>query len=533
LIGEVGNAAAFNFPLSQRRTVEMCIAFSLSFFLCLVLTPAVRTLANRVQLVDRPDGRRKLHTRDIPVAGGLAILVASGIALWVALCQAGPWQEQVRAEWPRLAGLLAACLVICAVGVADDFGRLRGRHKLLGQIAAVAVVIFSGVQVRTVHLLGGEFELGPTSVPFTAFLLLGAINSLNLLDGMDGLLSSIAFIICLALGGMAWIAGQHITACVALALAGAVLAFLCFNFPPASIFLGDSGSMLIGLTVGVLAIHSSLKAPTAIALATPVALLALPIFDTTAAIVRRTLTGRSIYTTDWGHLHHCLLRRLSHPRHVLVVTSACCLVLVASVFASLLVQNEFIALSTALMVVVLLVATRLFGYPEFLLVKMRLSRLALSFFRRRDEGCFHRMDLHLHGTRNWKILLDAVAARAFDLNLQTICLKVSAPALHEEYHASWDRFEEALEDVLWRAEIPLVTAGRIIGRLLVSGYLDPVPLEAKMAVLTEILDDFARTSETFASRGTEAVNGKGQDESLAVIAVTRSAEDTKGARGRV
>src|SRR5439155_8367461 len=139
-------------------------------------------------------------------------------------------------------------------------------------------------------------------------LLLGAINSLNLIDGMDGLLGSVGLILSLALAVMAALAGHWGAAAVAVALAGALLGFLPFNLPPASVFLGDSGSMLVGLVLGTLAIQSSLKAPATIALATPVALLILPIFDTTVAILLRTMTGRSLYTTDRGHLLHRLLR---------------------------------------------------------------------------------------------------------------------------------------------------------------------------------------------------------------------------------
>ena len=347
------------------------------------------------------------------------------------------------------------------------------------------------------------------AVPFTAFLLLGAINSLNLIDGMDGLLSSVALIICIALGAMAWVGGRDVTACVAFAMAGAVLGFLVFNFPPATIFLGDSGSMLIGLTIGVLAIHSSLKAPATVALAMPAALLVIPIFDTTAAILRRKLNGRSIYETDRGHLHHCLLRRLDQPRHVLLVVSSCCLVAVAGVFVGLWLKNELFAVATALMVVSLLTATRLFGHAEFLLVKTRLTQLVLSFFQSRGEGRFRRTDVHMHGSLNWKMLLDAVAIRAFDLNLQTVRLDISAPALHEEYHARWDRFEEEVEDRLWRAEFPLEMGEQTIGSLLVSGYPDPEPLWAKVAALSQMIEAFVKAGDACAvPEDVAAVNGK-------------------------
>src|SRR5262245_26371483 len=128
-----------------------------------------------------------------------------------------------------------------------------------------------------------------------------------MLDGMDGLLGVISLILSLPMAAMVVLAHRWPAAPVAHALAGALLGFLFYTFPPASIFLGDTGSMLVGLVIGVLAIQTSLKSPATLVLATPVALLAIPILDTTAAIVRRKLTGRSVYTTDRCHLHHCLL----------------------------------------------------------------------------------------------------------------------------------------------------------------------------------------------------------------------------------
>jgi UDP-GlcNAc:undecaprenyl-phosphate GlcNAc-1-phosphate transferase len=469
--------------------------------------------------VDRPDGRRKLHPDVIPVVGGPAILVSVGLALLVALQVPGPLREGAGDHADLLVGLLVAGVFLCALGVADDFGRLRGRHKLLGQVVAVAVVIAAGVQVRAVHLLGADFDLGVMAIPFTAFLLLGAINSLNLIDGMDGLLGSVAFILCLALGAMAWFGGRDVTACVAFALAGSLLAFLCFNFPPATLFMGDSGSMVIGLTVGVLAIHGSLKTPTTVALATPAALLAIPLFDTLAAVVRRKLTGRSIYCTDRAHLHHLLLRRLEHPRRVLLVVSCCCLVTAAGAFAGVLLRNELIGLGTAVAVVALLTGTRLFGHAELLLVKTRLARLVVSFFPARGAGQFRRMDVHLQGTHNWKALLDEVAARAFGLNLQTVRLDISAPALHEEYHARWDRFEES-DALLWRAEIPLVVGERTVGSLFVSGHPGPEPLWAKVAALTEMIEAFGKADGAGAvPAGVQAIHGKKPADRPALTAV--------------
>src|SRR5205085_4039275 len=225
--------------------------------------------------------------------------------------------------------------------------------------------------VRSLRFAGLELDLGPMAIPFTAFFLLGAINSLNLLDGMDGLLSTVALIIILAFTGMAALEAKWTTACVAVTIAGSLLGFLRYNFPPASIYLGDTGSMLIGLVIGSLAIKSSLKGAATVALATPVAILVIPILDTTAAIFRRTLTGRSIYTTDRGHLHHCLLRQGFSKVTVLLFVSLFCLLAVAGAYLSI--YSEWLAVLTALTVAVILVRMRWFGHGEVLLVSDRLK----------------------------------------------------------------------------------------------------------------------------------------------------------------
>jgi UDP-GlcNAc:undecaprenyl-phosphate/decaprenyl-phosphate GlcNAc-1-phosphate transferase len=321
--------------------------------------------------------------------------------------------------------------------------------------------------------------------------LLGAINSLNLLDGMDGMLGCVASIITLAMAGMAVLGGHWAAACVAMVLAGSLLGFLCYNFPPASIFMGDTGSMATGLVVGVLGIQSSLKAPATVALIAPAVVLTIPFLDTLAAVLRRKLTGRSIYATDRGHLHHCLLSRGFSTRRVLLWVSLFCVVTALAALASLALKNELVALCALVMVTAILIASRLFGHAEFLLVKRRLVWLCLSFLQTRGTGKSHEVEVHLHGTAGWKALKDKVTARAFDLNLQSVRLNVSAPALHEEYTAMWHRFDEEVEvAACWCLDLPLALNERVVGHLLVSGYPDAEPIWTKVAALTRLIDEF-------------------------------------------
>jgi UDP-GlcNAc:undecaprenyl-phosphate GlcNAc-1-phosphate transferase len=462
--------------------VFLGITFALSFGLGIVLTPLARALARRAGLVDRPDGRRKIHQGPVPLAGGIAVFVAASAAvaaLW--LFASGAHAEQLVARQSSLVGLWLAACFICLVGVADDAGKLRGRHKLFGQIVAVGIVMSSGVLVQRIHLFNWDIELGPLALPFTGLFLLGAINSLNLLDGMDGLLGSVATIICLALTALGAMGGQWATAAVACALAGALMAFLCFNFPPASVFLGDCGSMLVGLVVGVLAITSSLKGPATIALAAPMALLTIPFFDTTAAIIRRKLTGRSIYTTDRGHIHHCLLRSGLSNQSAIGVIGVLCLLTVGGTLTSIAFQSDALAVASGLLVIFLLVVTRLFGYAEFTLIQQRLREVAAHLRHNparngTDDASavHHQIEVRLQGSVEWTEVWQDLTKAAEKLGLKGLCLDVNAPLLHEGYHARWQRLDGdggALEP--WRVEIPLALDGQSVGRLAIEGDRSP------------------------------------------------------------
>jgi UDP-GlcNAc:undecaprenyl-phosphate GlcNAc-1-phosphate transferase len=326
------------------------------------------------------------------------------------------------------------------------------------------------------------------------FLLLGAINSLNLIDGMDGLLSAVGLILSLSLAAMAALAGHGVAAAVALALAGALLGFLRYNLPPASVFLGDSGSMLVGLVLGTLAIQSSLKAPATIALSAPVALLILPIFDTTAAILRRKLTGRSLSASDRGHLHHCLLRRGFSPWHALSLICFFSLLAGSGVLASRAFDNDWIALLTAATVIGTLVTTRLFGHAELVLATERLRSLGHWYLFGQSNGDARQIAVRLQGSAEWQGLWERLISRAPELDLEHICLDVNAPALHEGYHARWDRRMRAPEaQSVWRDEIPLQAGGVVVGRLDVSGRQGNEPVWRRIAAVTRLLTDIDST----------------------------------------
>lgn len=350
---------------------ELLAVFMIAGLLGLGGTWLVRRLAPRVGLLDAPDGVRKLQRRPVPVGGGLAVfaaaLAASGLAL---ILDPGVAAEFAANPRPWVALAIAAAVII-AVGIIDDRLNLRARYKLTGQLAAATVlVVGGGVLIPSVHLFGLEIPLGRLSVPVTYLWLLAAVNALNLLDGMDGLLGTVGLIVCGALASIAVLAGHPLAAAVAFAVAGGLVGFLRFNLPPATIYSGDCGSMLVGLVAGAVAILGSMKSQ-AFALVVPAAVLVLPFLDTSAAIVRRKLTGRGMAMADRDHLHHVLLRRGWTVPRALTLLAALGTVAAVGGLASAYWRNDMIALITAAGVILVLLAFGLFGVTEMRLVRDR------------------------------------------------------------------------------------------------------------------------------------------------------------------
>jgi UDP-GlcNAc:undecaprenyl-phosphate GlcNAc-1-phosphate transferase len=351
----------------------------------------------------------------------------------------------------------------------DDRYGMRGRYKLLGQTVAALIVIAAGLEIKAFTLFSQRIELGPLSVPFTLFWLLGAINSLNLLDGIDGLATTIGIILCAAITVMAMWIDQASIAVVAAVFGGAMLGFLRFNFPPASIFLGDAGSMLIGLVVGSLAIGASLKGPATVAMAAPMAIWALPMFDSFIAILRRKLTGRSIYATDRGHLHHRLMARFGKNTRVLAVVAVCCAVTCAGAVLSMLMQNDMLALVSVVLVICILVVTQLFGHVEFVMLSSRLKSLGTGLLRTSGKSGASSSSFRLQGTRQWDLLWQSLTEHAEKLQLVDVKLDINLAAVQEGYHASWRRRTNVERRELWRTELPLFLNQHVIGKLSISG----------------------------------------------------------------
>jgi len=482
----------------------------IAFLASALLTPLVRLLAVRLGIVDRPDGIRKLQKVAIPLGGGIAIFLAFAITMIGLFLWPNPWRQELVSHWNYYVGLLASAGCICLVGLLDDRVNLRGRQKLIGQIVAIGILISSGLVIRRFMIFEWGFDLGILSIPFTAFWMLGAINALNLIDGVDGLATSIGLVFSLALGTMAFMTGHPADALVALALAGSLGGFLLYNFPPAKMYLGDAGSMLIGLVLGALAIRSSLKGPATVALAAPTAVWAVLIFDVSMAIVRRKLTGRSVYTTDRGHLHHTLLQRGFSGARIVVWVGMLCAFCAAGALASIVYQNDFLAIGRAVAVMSTLVLTRFFGHSECALLVRSIKSFFVSLLRlpaggQRNEEPF---SSRLQGDREWDALWERLTEYAERFDLCMVQLNVNLPALHEEYHAVWKRRHGAEPEQMWHATLPLVSSdGQALGRLRLAGLAESDgSLSRWMSELIEGLRPFEEQVQQLAEPATVREN---------------------------
>lgn len=271
-------------------------AFIIALVVTYLCTPLVKVFAIRVGAIDKPDSR-KVHQVSIPRLGGLAIFVGYMVSVLYSISDLG-----------SITGLLLGSLVIVAVGIWDDIKQIGPKTKLLGQIVAAGMLVLFGNQVEFINNPWGHMiYLEYLGIPLTIFWIVGFTNIVNLIDGLDGLAAGISLIACGAIFVVILQMGQIDLACITLALAGAACGFLRYNFNPAKIFMGDTGSMLLGFTMAAISVMGTVKTAAAIALVVPVIVLGLPILDTLFAIIRRRINGRPVFKPDKGHLHHRLL----------------------------------------------------------------------------------------------------------------------------------------------------------------------------------------------------------------------------------
>ena len=280
-----------------------------SFIVVSMLVPFIKKIANHVGAMDIPN-QRKVHKVPMPRLGGLAIYFGFLVGYMIFGIPSSTMNS-----------ILIGSFIIVITGVIDDIKPLKASTKFLGQLASALIIVFYGnLVMHDVSAFGIIIKFGLLAYPLTIFFILGCINCINLIDGLDGLASGISAIYFLTVGIIATMQSKFgLDSVLTFVMLGSTLGFLLYNFNPATIFMGDSGSMFLGFMIAIIALLG-FKNVTMTSLIIPLLLIAIPILDTLFAIIRRSLKGQSISLPDKYHIHHQLLNRnLSQKTTVLII----------------------------------------------------------------------------------------------------------------------------------------------------------------------------------------------------------------------
>ncbi|MEO6579299.1 MAG: MraY family glycosyltransferase [Candidatus Limnocylindria bacterium] len=284
----------------------IALTFATALVVGLLTTPLVRGFAHARGLLDQPGGR-KVHSVPIPRLGGVGMAIAFGVAMGLAMLLS-PDLDAVGGLRPnRAPAILAGAGLLLVVGVVDDLRGMRALVKLAFQITAAGLAWWLGLRIEWLHLPWGMVEVGVLSLPLTVGWTVAVINAVNLIDGLDGLASGVVLTALGAFGLLAAADGVDPTLPLIAATIGAAVGFLAYNLHPATIIMGDTGSMFLGFVVGALAVSLTQDGVHPVAPWVPIIALGVPIVDTVWALIRRAAAGEALFAPDRGHVHHQLL----------------------------------------------------------------------------------------------------------------------------------------------------------------------------------------------------------------------------------
>lgn len=343
------------------------LLFTLPLLLTLLVTPLVRKLALKWGAVDVPDHDRRIHKQTMPRLGGLGIFFSFALTLACVPLLNNLVSQGVDQRWQSLEALLLPAAIIFLLGVYDDFNGLNAVIKTSVQVIASAILYAQGFGIKSISIPFATYLELPVWLSFalTALWVVGLTNAFNLIDGIDGLAAGASVFALLSLFITSLMQG-HTEICVAsIILAGAVMGFLRFNFNPASIFLGDSGSLFLGFMCASLSLVSAQKSSTLIAVAIPLVSFGLPVLEVGLSMVRRMASGAPVFQSDRRHIHHMLLERGLNQRQAVILLYAVCALF--SLFGIMLLNpgRNNIALVFGILGVCIVLGVQHLRYEEF------------------------------------------------------------------------------------------------------------------------------------------------------------------------
>ncbi|MBN2455242.1 MAG: undecaprenyl/decaprenyl-phosphate alpha-N-acetylglucosaminyl 1-phosphate transferase [Sedimentisphaerales bacterium] len=389
--------------------------------LAAVITLIVIRIAVALKVVNLP-GVRDIHSKAIPRIGGIAIFLASMSLTIATLCLPNTIGSRFRDILPSIIVLLCSSSFIFFVGLIDDIYDLRAHQKLIAQITAAVIVCINGIRIESFGITDWyRAELGWLSWPVTLLWIVGITNAVNLSDGLDGLAAGISAVACGTISIFAIYTNQVIMAVLMLALLGSLTGFLLFNFNPAKIFMGDSGSQFVGFLIATSSVMCATKAQTLVGLALPVLALGIPIIDTLFAIVRRFLERRSLFAPDRGHFHHRLLKMGLKQRHVVIFTYAVTLSAAGLGMFMMITQKASTILVFVGVVILLLLVFRIAGSVKIgeLILSLKHKHTITRELRQEDHH-FEEAQLYMKEVQNFEQWWQAICKAADKLDFLSI-----------------------------------------------------------------------------------------------------------------
>ncbi len=399
--------------------IHIAGVFLSSVFLALILTPLAREAGKYFNIVDLPSAR-KVHSVLTPRDGGIAVFLSFFLSLlgstWVLGLPEIPGRNYT------FVWLIAGGVLVFALGLVDDIRRLPPHIKFVFQIVAALLAHAGGTEITQLELPAGwVIQMGVFSLPLTVLWFLLVINAVNLIDGLDGLAAGVtlfASLVLLVLSSM----GNHYWVCLGLAgLAGACLGFLRYNFNPASIFLGDSGSYFIGYALACLSLLGSMKSEATVAILIPVVALGLPLIDTILAPVRRFIIGKRLFRPDSSHIHHKLLQMGLTQRKAVLLLYAATITLGLFSLALVRIRNELHAYILLMLAITVFIFIRKLGYLHYVCMDK-----VMCYFRdvadelgiNKERRTFLNQQIAINDSRNcaemWDRIVDALQFLQFD-----------------------------------------------------------------------------------------------------------------------
>lgn len=421
-----------------------------SFVLSLLLTPLIRNLCRHWGIADHPDGARKLHQQPIPHLGGIPLFMSVIGAFGLLIVSGAKGGDIVQKAIPIAVRLAPAVVFIFLTGLLDDLIGLRPWQKIIGQLLAGQAAYWGGIRIAS---FAGNNISGWWSLPITLAWLVICTNAFNLIDGIDGLASGVGLFAATSTLLAAIVQNNFALAAATIPLVGGLLGFLRYNFNPATMFLGDSGSLLIGFLLGSYGVVWSQKSTTLLGMIAPLMALSIPLLDTCLAIVRRVLRGQPIFAGDRNHIHHRLLARGLTPRRaVLLLYGVCGLAALFSLSMTHRRLGSGISESFVLVLFCLVVSGGIqqLGYAEFgvfarmfmngAFLKLVSSRIALQSFEARLTEAATPADC-------WEVIAKAAAEFGFQR---------ARLALGNQYFEYWRGGDEGES---WTVRLPLPPSG--------------------------------------------------------------------------